>query len=166
MLAKRNLSSRGPSRLIRANATLDRWIQPAANATEDGTTEYGTPTPESDGRPVLDHAVLESLRGLQEEGEPDLLAELVEVFEQDVLPRLAALREALQNGDAGAIERTAHTLKGSAGNLGVARMAETARLLEESGRAGDLRAAPDLLRRLDADFEEARAEFSALPLKG
>ncbi len=45
-------------------------------------------------------------------------------------------------------------------------MAETTRLLEESGRAGDLRAAPDLLRRLDADFEEARAEFSALPLKG
>jgi HPt (histidine-containing phosphotransfer) domain-containing protein len=64
------------------------------------------------------------------------------------------------------MERTAYTLKGGAGNLGVARMAETARLLEESGRAGDLWAAPALLRRLDADFEEARAEFSALPLKG
>ena len=148
------------------DAALDRWAQPAAIAPEAGTKVDGTPKPEPDGRPVLDHAVLENLRGLQEPDEPDLLAELVEVFGQDVPPRLETLREALQDGDAGAIERAAHTLKGSAGNLGVARMAETARLLEESGRSGDLSAVPALLQRLDADFEEARAEFSALPLKG
>ena len=45
-------------------------------------------------------------------------------------------------------------------------MAETARLLEEAGRAGDLSDAPALLQRLDADFEGARAEFSALLLQG
>ena len=95
------------------DATLKRWTQPAAIATEDGATEDGTPTPEGDGQPVLDRAVLEGLRGLQEPGEPDLLAELVEVFEQDVPPRLAALREALEEGDAGTIERTAHTPRGA-----------------------------------------------------
>ncbi len=151
------------------DATLNRWA-PSANAPEDGATDGGVSdggvsTPEPDGRPLLDRAVLEGLRGLQEPGEPDLLAELVEVFERDVPQRLAALREALQGGDAGTIERTAHTIKGGAGNLGVARMAETARLLEESGRAGDFSAVPALLQRLDADFEEARAEFSALLLK-
>ena len=146
-------------------AALERWTQPAP--TGDGAAEDGTTTLEpDDGRPVLDHAILENIRGLQEEDEPDLLTELVEVFEWDVPPRLATLWEALEGGDAGTIESTSHTLKGSAGNLGVARMAETARLLHEAGRAGDLREAATLLRRLDADFEEARAEFSALLLKG
>ena len=158
------------------DATLKRWTQPDAVATEDGATKDGIPTPEPDGQPVLDQAVLdqavldqavlEGLRGLQEPGEPELLAELVEVFEQDVPPRLAALREGLEEGDAGTIERTAHTLKGGVGNLGAARMAETARLLEEAGRAGGLSDAPALLQRLYADFGGARAEFSALLLKG
>jgi two-component system, sensor histidine kinase and response regulator len=144
---------------------LRRWTRPAANAAVDGATGESVLTPEPDGRPVLDHAILQGLRGLQEEGEPDLLAELVEVFEQDVPPRLETLREAVENGAAGTVERTAHTLKGSAGNLGAAKMAETARLLQDAGRAGDLSAVPALLQRLDADFEEARAGLSALLVK-
>jgi hypothetical protein len=70
-----------------------------------------------------------------------------------------------ESGDVGTIERTSHTLNGSAGKLGVARMAETARLLEEAGRAGDPLSVAGLLQRLDTAFEEARAEFSALLLK-
>ena len=68
------------------------------------------------------------------------------------------------DAQSGAIERTSHAPKGGAGNLGVAKMAETTRLLEEAARAGDLSTAPALLRRLAADFEEARAELSAPPL--
>ena len=44
-------------------------------------------------------------------------------------------------------------------------MAETARLLEEAGRTGSLSDAPDLLRRLEGDFEEARAGLSELLLR-
>ncbi len=44
-------------------------------------------------------------------------------------------------------------------------MAETARLLEETGRAGDLEVVPGLVDRLDAEFAGARAELSALLLK-
>jgi hypothetical protein len=44
-------------------------------------------------------------------------------------------------------------------------MAETARLLEEAGRRGDLSAAPRLLDRLDEEFRQTRAELSALLLK-
>ena len=145
-------------------AVLGRWIHPA-NGDGDAATEEAARPAEPDGQPVLDHAVIEGLRDLQEDGDPDLLAELVEVFEADVPPRVAALRGALERGDAGTIERTAHTLKGGSANLGAAKMAGTARLLEEAGRAGDLSTAPALLERLDADFEEARAALSALLLK-
>ncbi|QIN82318.1 PAS domain S-box protein [Rubrobacter tropicus] len=141
------------------DAVLERWTRPPAERGE-------SPPPEPDGRSVLDDAVLENLRSLQEEGDPDLLTELVEVFEEDTPPRLATLREALEREDAGTVERAAHTLKGSSGNLGATRMSETARLLEEAGRDSDLSTAPALLDRLETDFEEARAEFSTLLLKG
>ncbi len=87
------------------------------------------------------------------------------VFE-DVPVRLAALRGASNAGDAATLERTAHALKGSCGNLGARKMAETAKLLEEAGRRGDLSAAPGLLDRLDVEFSQTRAELSALLLKG
>lgn len=38
-------------------------------------------------------------------------------------------------------------------------------VLEEAGRAGDPSSVAGLLQRLDSDFEEVRAEFSALLLK-
>ncbi len=68
--------------------------------------------------------------------------------------------------DTGTLERTAHALKGSCGNLGARKMAETAGLLEKAGRGGDLSAAPGFLHRLDAEFSQTRAELSALLLKG
>ena len=64
------------------------------------------------------------------------------------------------------LERTTHALKGSRGNLGARKMAETAGLLEEAGHGGDLSAAPGLLDRLDVEFSQTRAESSALLLKG
>ena len=143
------------------DAALERWVH-AAEPDEKPATMDAV----SDGHPVLDYAVLENLRSLQEEGDPDLLTELVEVFEEDAPPRLAAIREATERGDAPTVERAAHTLKGSSGNLGATKMSETARLLEEAARAGDLSAAPTLLDRLEADFEETRAGFSALLLRG
>jgi HPt (histidine-containing phosphotransfer) domain-containing protein len=63
---------------------------------------------------------------MQLDGEPDLLADLVEVFADDASARLEALREALIQADADGIAKTAHTLKGSAGNCGASRMSHSA----------------------------------------
>lgn len=67
--------------------------------------------------------MLESLRELQQEGEPDILDELIALFLEDTLQQLAALREAVENEDTQSVERIAHTLKGSCGNMGALRMA-------------------------------------------
>jgi HPt (histidine-containing phosphotransfer) domain-containing protein len=115
--------------------------------------------------PVLDYAVLDELKDLQEDGEPDILAELADLFFEDTPARLAVLRAAWEAGDAEALGQTAHALKGSCANLGARKMAETAKLLEEAGRRGDLPATPRLLDRLDDEFRQTRAELSALLLK-
>ena len=62
--------------------------------------------------------MLASLRELQEEGEPDILDELIELFLTDVPPQLVSLKVAVEAGDAHSVERIAHTLKGSSANMG------------------------------------------------
>lgn len=101
----------------------------------------------------IDRSVLESLRELQEEGEPDIISELVQLFVEDTPPQLAALREAVDASDAQSVERIAHTLKGSCGNMGAVRMAKLCEELQGVGASGNLARVPELLDQLEAEFE-------------
>jgi len=65
---------------------------------------------------------------------------------------LAAIDAAVAAGDAGALLVPAHTLKGNSTTLGVQRLAEIARSLEERARGGSLDGAAD-------DAAAARAEL-------
>jgi HPt (histidine-containing phosphotransfer) domain-containing protein len=97
--------------------------------------------------------VLEELRAIDE----DLLREVAGIFAADVPQQIVAVRAALAAGDAGAVERAAHRLKGIALGVGARALADAAAVLEHAGRAGDLgRAAPGAPG-LDAAFEAARA---------
>ena len=51
------------------------------------------------------------------EGDQELLTEMIHLFQEDAPNLLAAMRDALQRGDMVALERSAHSLKGAAGNL-------------------------------------------------
>ncbi len=108
----------------------------------------------------LDWSVLAGLRELQEEGGPDILEELMEMFSTDVPPQLVALKEAVKAGDAHSVERIAHGLKGSCGNMGAVRMAALCAELEEMGRSEELRAAPGVIPRLEEEFGRVRAVFA------
>ncbi len=97
------------------------------------------------GPPVVDRTALEALH-LPED--PSMLSELVDLFLDDAPRRIAALRSALASGSADAARIAAHTLKGSAGNLGVRVLAAAAGRVETAVRAGDssvLAGAPDVL---------------------
>lgn len=95
------------------NAILERWmadareteLPPEGAGALGETTGHGHTAPED----PLDPGVLAGLRELQQAGEPDILTELVEMFVDDAEPRLAALREAVEKGDADNVERNAHT---------------------------------------------------------
>jgi HPt (histidine-containing phosphotransfer) domain-containing protein len=85
------------------------------------------------------------LAGLRELGNANLLAELVELFVDDAQSRIPARRDAFEKDDAEAVERIAHTLKGSCGNMGALRMAEICENLQEVGHSGDLSRASVLI---------------------
>lgn len=106
---------------------------------------------------ILDRHVLDDLRSLQEEGEPDIVTELIDLYLQEAPDRLQAIREAVRDGDAPCLLRAAHSLKGSSANLGAAGVAAVCAELERCGREVVLDGAPALLERLEADFKKLHA---------
>jgi HPt (histidine-containing phosphotransfer) domain-containing protein len=99
-----------------------------------------------DVRKVFDLAALDRQTG----GDRTLGLEIVQMFLEDYAMRLAAIRAAVEQGDAKGMLTTAHTLKGAAAYLSAAFVVEAAARLETIGREGRLAEAAAALERLDA----------------
>ena len=89
--------------------------------------------------------------------DPDFVDELVDDYLAEAPQLAAAVRAAMDAGDADAVVLPAHTLKGTSANLGGVRVAEIAQGIEERGRAGDLEGVDAML----ADLEVALIELTA-----
>jgi HPt (histidine-containing phosphotransfer) domain-containing protein len=113
----------------------------------------------------LDRERLDLMRELGEPGEPDPVAELVEVFEAQTQQLVATLESGRTRGDHDTIRRAAHSLKGSSGNLGAMRLAELSRLLEN--RATDHSDCNDLVNEILEEVTVVssllRAEVDRIP---
>jgi HPt (histidine-containing phosphotransfer) domain-containing protein len=112
--------------------------------------------------PVLDPSVIASLRDLTPPGEPDVLKELFALFLEDVPGRIERLRAAWQAGDAVAVQRAAHSLKGSAGNIGATQLHAVCASIDAQGRSGDLAPLPAMIASLDAEYANVQAEIKSL----
>jgi HPt (histidine-containing phosphotransfer) domain-containing protein len=112
--------------------------------------------------PVLDPAVLATLRQLTVPGEPDVLTQVLTLFLEEVPPRIARLRNAWASGNIEEMQRAAHSLKGSAGNIGAQSMFEVCRQLDGLGRSGSLEAAATLIDALDDEFARVQTEIRRL----
>jgi PAS domain S-box-containing protein len=144
-------------------STLRRWVPRTSAPTEAPSAETRSivsmsPEPmaapvEPEPTPTIDRAVLANLRKLQQPGEPDVLGQLIDLFLNETPSRLAAVREAVEKGDAPRLAKAAHTLKGSSASLGARQMACVCAELEAKGKAGDLTSASALLAQLEAEFE-------------
>ncbi len=140
-----------PVRLEGLSEVLGRWIDRSSAEKRNDEVEASGATEEL-GDPI-DFSILESLRALQRKGEPSLISEIVNLFLDDVPSQLKVLREATESDGAQAVERIAHKLKGSSVNLGARQMTTLCEELQDAGAAGDLSRAPDLLRRLEFEYE-------------
>jgi CheY-like chemotaxis protein/HPt (histidine-containing phosphotransfer) domain-containing protein len=135
-------------------AVLERWIARSERAAVSEGGEGSVEEHAEDG--PLDQDVLAALRELQDEGDPDVLKELMDLFLADVPLQLVVLSKAVDAGDVSSAERITHTLKGSCGNMGASGMEALCTELEQILRSEGLSAAPDLISRLEEEFERAR----------
>jgi|GEM_PF-1765821 len=80
--------------------------------------------------PTLDAERVDMLRDLCSDTGPEVLREMIDSWETEARRYLATAREALSAAEHQKLKTTAHSLKGSCGNMGIVRLAELSRLLE------------------------------------
>lgn len=113
------------------------------------------PTVEADPAPI-DWPVLEGMRALQEEGEPDFVQEIIDLYLTETPPLLTAIQEAIIQGDAESLKKAAHALKGNSKSLGAQQVAALSLVLEQSGHSQSLEGAAAVFVDLERAFERAR----------
>ena len=97
---------------------------------------------ERDDAPILDSAVVDSLRELGGEDDPGLLLELVGLFLAEAPTYVEDILAGVEGDDLDRVRRASHALKSSSANMGAASLSTLARSIESSAKAADL----DLLR--------------------
>lgn len=167
---------------------LRRWLplyQPAAPRAAPRPEEVGPtssrrvppPEPSSPGHPhrapapsspglhvpaaVIDLGMLHGLRATQRPGDPDVVAEVIAIFLADAPARLAALKEAVEQGDLATAGRTAHTLKGSAGHLGAKTLVALCARFEDKARVGAADSARFAVEAIEEELDRVRAALAA-----
>jgi HPt (histidine-containing phosphotransfer) domain-containing protein len=103
--------------------------------------------------PDLDRAVFHAT--LDEAGDASLGPQLAQLFEQESRGAPGRLRDAIARGDAEAVARAAHGVKGSSATLGAARVAALALDLERTAREARMGVAAALVAELDGAVEDA-----------
>ena len=95
------------------------------------------------------------------EGDEEAIATVLEIFIDDAPKQIELMKEALEAGDSGAVQRQAHSLRGAAGNVGACALEELSLQAENAGDAGDLEAAAAVVRTMDRALEELKTAVSA-----
>lgn len=107
---------------------------------------------------VLDRALALERVG----GDVELLQEMAQLFLEEYPSQLEAIRQAVDAGDPKALERAAHSLKGSIGNFGAAEAHQAAFHLELLGRQGTLEAVHEALAQLEKALQRVESEIARL----
>ncbi|MCG8458643.1 MAG: Hpt domain-containing protein [Holophagales bacterium] len=113
--------------------------------------------------PRLDRETVDTLVRLGKKRGNDLLGQLLEIFERQGPQDIAALRQALEQGDVRSFERAAHSLKGSYHSLGALRLAHLALQLEHCAQASELAKCGAIVDLLEQEFEHTASELRAFP---
>jgi HPt (histidine-containing phosphotransfer) domain-containing protein len=89
-------------------------------------------------------------------GDEELLEELCQIFLKESPRLMERLRQGMANGDAAAIHRAAHSLKGEVSYLAAAGATQAARRLEDMGHERDLSAVSEAVRLMERELDELR----------
>lgn len=133
---------------------LQRWA-PAKAAADVAPPAPAREISKTDARVFDAGAMLANIGG-----DAELFDQLIRLFLDRHSVMMKEIESAIGQGDAVALERAAHSLKGTAGNLCAPDVVLLASQLEASGRLGTLTEAPGLLVRLDRTVQELVAVLS------
>lgn len=114
---------------------------------------------------LLDLTTLQNLVDL-DDGSHGLVSEMIEIFRDDTPRRIQDILGAVAEGNAEALSRAGHALKGGAGALGAKALRALGSDLEHLGRSGSADAGEGLAARLEAVFQETLAALEGYVREG
>lgn len=82
------------------------------------------------------------------------------MFRDDAAKYLTAIRQALQENDATALQRSAHALKGASMNTGALALGALGARLESAAEGGDLGGAAPVVTELEAEIQRVNADIA------
>ena len=92
--------------------------------------------------------------------EVDEYRELIELFIDTGAADFQKIQDGMASSDSEQVMRSAHTIKGAAGNLGLMDVSETARIIEENATNNQLDSLGNTIDTLKAQFEAIEAFVS------
>jgi signal transduction histidine kinase/DNA-binding response OmpR family regulator len=113
---------------------LERWVAQRDAHAEPAAPVAAPPVQASAPEaPLMDFSRLEEFREFDDD-ELSMTREVIGLFLADTPPRLASMDEAQRQGDAAALAKTAHALKGGASNIGAKAIQQHADALESAAK--------------------------------
>ncbi len=147
-----------PFNPVQVREALARWAPIAATeqpVIAGAPARFNANGPTGAARSSVDMSVLRALRAYQQPDEPDLVAEVVGLFESDARQRARALEVAVERKDKEGVRLHAHALKGASGNVGARKVERLARWMERVDPMDDWDTTRGVARALAEEIESA-----------
>jgi HPt (histidine-containing phosphotransfer) domain-containing protein len=112
--------------------------------------------------PVIDPDAITGLRALSPDDGDAFLKEILTIFLQDTPVRIRELHTSLKDGETELFVRSAHSIKGSASNVGAAQLRDAAERIEHHARKTGTAGTGEMIVELEAAFVRARTALEKL----
>jgi signal transduction histidine kinase/HPt (histidine-containing phosphotransfer) domain-containing protein/BarA-like signal transduction histidine kinase len=146
-----------PVRITELQTALERW-GPTKSRKFD--TNYFLRHPQSLTAGLINEGVINELQQMPPNDGRTMLSELIDLYLESAPARITQIYEFASDPQKLAFH--AHALKSMSLNLGCTGIIEVAQQLEDHGRAGDLKSAPELIRELESTFSQTKAQLLIL----
>jgi len=147
-----------PFNINQIQSILSQWfdIPETDDPSLNNATLAEVSHPKDDHEPVLDSNVLNVIRDLQIEDEPDLLSEIITTFFEDTDLIMDELDAALLQEDTEVIRKNAHKLKSSSASVGALSLSNAAKYLETSSKTNTADINSDLIAKIRIEYNKAK----------
>ncbi len=111
---------------------------------------------------ALDMSVIQEILDLNDDGDPEILRTLIEMYKSETPNKLERLQKLVLRKDATALSEAAHELKSGSLSIGIQYMAQLLHEIESLAKENDLRGVQELVQLLVPAYEKACRELEHL----
>jgi len=133
---------------------LEKWSTdiPAFFAEDEASAAVQRFEKKDEPSSPIDRTVLNTLKELQIEGQPDIIKKIIDAYLRSSEPLVANLRKAVIKDDFEVVHDSAHSLKSSSANVGAVILSEVCKELEMNCKETKYNNAADLVSTIEIEF--------------